>query len=326
MDKPLASGHQYPLPWLQAVGQNLTRIRLDDEEGTQRVRTLAARLEQTDGLQVDAISTLPYLNGQPAGLAEQEPLAWIDFTLYIAERSHARLARILPERVAGLFGWSEVQPLLAFAFGRSSEEIRAYVQENFELEREGPTASLDQSEAGASQTGEIPARVQGGALPSEEEPQQPPKPEVSPAEPAEDTEDEKPETHRARPPEPKPSLIKRFAIMRGFHEDSSSKFVRGDGTLILKADGPFPWLLQGPLNEGKCYLWLREHCLEEKPLEVPVEVWKLLEQDPKHHAMILQDPAGNPVEMIASELLAAMHSGILRLYPATYRLALNPDL
>jgi hypothetical protein len=48
----------------------------------------------------------------------------------------------------------------------------------------------------------------------------------------------------------------------------------------------------------------------------------LIEQDAQHHALVLEDANGNPTEMHGIELLKNKEIGVLKLFPATYRLAL----
>jgi len=129
-------------------------------------------------------------------------------------------------------------------------------------------------------------------------------------------------TQPPRLPQIRISLIERFAETNGFHKNGSNNFVHNNGNILMKADGVFPWLIQEPAGTVFRHYWIKEHCLQNKPLELPTEIWHFIEQDAQHHALILEDVNGDPIEMLGVNLLSLKKDGTLKLFPATYRLVL----
>ena len=119
----------------------------------------------------------------------------------------------------------------------------------------------------------------------------------------------------------KPSLIERFARSLGFHKENDHRFIDQKGNWIGKSiSNTFPWGQWSLSGELVCYYWLKEHCLENEPLQIEAEVWGLLDKFPQTHVLILIDKSGQPVEVPGYHLRAMLTDGRLQLCPATYRL------
>lgn len=319
--------------WLQSLGRTLSRIRLDDESMTQKIRTLAQRLSQSKFVQVDSIHSLPYLRGLPAGSIEAEQFAWVDQTLFLVKLSPARMARLLQERLGALFGWNEIGPLVLYSFERSDREIRAYIAENFDLDPEedevGKQPSADQEDIAPAR----PMESANEALPAEEVRMDAPAEEATiPFEEQEDQgnvksgESEGDEIVKPiRPIVVKPPIIERFAQAQGFRKDGAQVFVHPNGGRLARNIGTFPWLREDNSGVIIKYYWAKEHCLERKPLEIPTEIWHLIEESPEKHALILEDSSGAPVEIDGVKLQELKQQATLKIYPAAYRLVLEMD-
>lgn len=321
------------MEWLQTLGKILTRVRLEDKTMTLKVRALALRLSQTESVQVDSINTLPYLRGLPAGSIEKDQLAWVDETLFMVKLSSARMARLLPERLGAIFGWNEMGALVLYSFERSENEICSYLEENFELKSEDiiqPHREEREDSPLPDEPMPVPREQPVDAVPfASSEPEK----EIIDDVPAQAETENQPvvsqemeETVRpSRPAVAKLPLIERFALQQGFQKVDSQNFIHKDGRRLAKNIGIFPWLVEDSTGTIIKYYWAKEHCLKRKPLEIPTEIWHLIEQTPENHALIFEDPNGDPVEMAGNELQNLKKQGVLKIYPAAYRLTLEMD-
>lgn len=325
---PLEQERSAPLSWLQTVGRLLSRINLSDKEKTQRIRIQAKRLSFTKGVLVDSITTLPYLNGKPAGVQENEEVVWIGQTIYMTNLSKAKLASRISKQIAAVFDWTEMEALLAYCFGRNEADIRSYLEENFALTSEETsllndylpsTAAEHRNESVVETPSDTPLEKENipisdivldnsnsgnDALASSEYSRSP---------------------HSSRTPQTKTPLIERFALSFGYQKRDNQRFVRADGMVLIKSEGVFPWAILDVNGAISLHYWTSEHCLEFKPLDLPAEVWHLIEQDPQHYALLLEDRNGNPIQFLGNELVQSKQLGYLRLYPAKYRISLEKD-
>jgi hypothetical protein len=331
IEKPPKPGRRIALGWLQAVGKLLMRIQLDDLAQTARIRSLAARLAESEGRQVETLNVMPYLNGKPAGLPENESLAWVDNTLFITDIPKARLIRQIAETIGSIFDWPDLKVILAYGFERSEQDIRAYLSENFNLDPEETAPPVPDIKEKPALVQEIPPII---VKPESDESDlletilknidegtstdNPPQPE-----------DGNPHIEDQNPPHPtipspiRDPLIERFAVAHGFHKSGLHQFTDITGNILVKNEGVFPWLIQEAGGTVYCYYWVKEHCLQNKPLELPTEIWHLIEENPKQHALILEDTEECPVEMPGTDLLNHKENGTLKIFPATYRLTLE---
>jgi hypothetical protein len=291
---------------------------------------LAVRLAETEGIIVETLTVIPYLGGKPAGLPEHEDLAWVDHTLFMTDLSKARLVRKISETIAGAFDWSELKVILAYGFGRSAQEIHAYLGENFSLDPEKVDAPVQELRVeSAAALNSLPADKEGPGEPdlSSLPAQQMDEAKAATNSPQSDVIDASLDQQK-RPSSPKAPqirnpLIERFALFNGFHKNGIDQFSHSNGNILTKADGAFPWHVQNPEGAPFRYYWTKEHCLQTKPLELPTEIWHLIEENPHDHALILEDTDGNPIEMHGIDLIKLREDGKLKLFPASYRLMLT---
>jgi len=330
LEQSSPNGQPVSMQWLRTVGRILSQVILTDEVKTQNIRTQAVRLSITDGLQVNSITTLPYLNGKPAGIAESEDLAWIGETIYIANLSKAKLASRLSKQIAAVFDWTEMEALLTYCFERNEASIRSYLEENFALAPEETALPSDDLPASTAESQHKPITESASNIPSGEENM--PVPEIS-ADPGDSSvgndageSSGHPHTpHSGRTQQPKTPLMERFALSQGYQKSDAQRFIHADGRVLIKSEGVFPWAVRDASGVISQYFWPREHCLELKPLDLPTEVWHLIEQDPQNHALLLEDRNGEPIQLLGNDLMQSKQVGQLRLYPATYRISLQKD-
>ena len=118
--------------WLTAFGTQLGRIELADPAETERVRALAEAIAATGWVVSPKLEVISYLDGVPTGTARLTDVLWLDRRLFVSPLSKAKLAKRVPEEIGKSFS-ADVRAALAYAFERSPEDIRAYLEENFTL-------------------------------------------------------------------------------------------------------------------------------------------------------------------------------------------------
>ena len=340
-----------PMPsWLITIASLLERILLPDPGQTSRVRELATRLRVSKWYEAAELSVIPYLDGTPAGTAQSVNALWSGTSLYVCDGSAARIARCVLNELQRAFDSREIAEVLTLCYDRQSGFVREAVEGTFTLDT-GP-AGNGESEGGipapdpsgsrrrdASAVGDEPEPVigDGRSLPSAVgTPIKAANTEgattnlsgmsdaVEPA--AGDSSEEPclPAQHRASTPAG-PSLLERFARSRGYAPDGSSRFRHPDGSWMARAaDNVFAWDLYARDGNLCRSYWVSARCLEEKPLELPSEVWDLCTRLPDTHALVLADRDGEPTEVTGRQLGALCERDELRVFPATYRLVYVP--
>lgn len=320
--------------WLTTVGTGLSRIVLDDEDATRRVRDRAVELARTAWLAAPGLEVIPYIDGTPAGLPRPADVVWIGRMLHVDDSSRAKLAKRVPEEVARAFGRADIKAALDYSYERSSDHVRAYLEENFRLDytteqvsavapyaipvdsHETPAASYD-SRAGeardAADDQDVGVAEREGAVALE----------LTGGEVVPDRDEVASGQRRPARTVHKVPVFERFALARGYRRDSDVRFSRRDGSVILKTGGDvFPWEERGASGMVR-YYWPKDHCLDEGPLEVPAEVWSLIEARPEIYAFVLTDKADMPVDFLGIHLKELKSRQKLKLLPASYRLVLG---
>jgi hypothetical protein len=341
----LFAGKEHRRAWLTAFGTQLGRIELADPAESERVRSLADAIAATSWVVAPQLEVISYLDGVPAGTARLTDILWLDRKLFVSPLSKAKLAKRVPEEIGKSFT-ADVRSALAYAFERSPEDIKAYLEENFTL---GPArlavapvvapqpiaapvdnaASCEQA-ADADQVarpiGEASAATDQDLTEVEE-----PSPSPECEQPHEDPEGRllEPETSsrpRAPAKPPRPSVIARFALALGYKADGDDHFFHSDGSWIARANGArFPWERRTATGEVLRHYYPKDHCLEREPLQIEADVWGLLDQKPDAYSFLLVNQEDEPVEMTGARLRALREGGEITIHPATYRLVYDLD-
>lgn len=341
----LLAGLEDRLAWLTAFGTQLGRIEFPDPAETERVRTLAEAIAATSWVQSPKLEVIPYLDGVPAGTARLTDILWLDRKLFVSPLSKAKLAKRVPEEIGKSLS-ADVRAALAYAFERSPEDIKAYLEENFtlgpELQAVAPIVEtqpvaepVDDDGAGSlSEDDGEDAEPVGDAhvveepdVTEDDEAAAPPEPEQLQEEP-EGGLPEPEVVSRPRPPTkvPRPSVMARFALAQDYKADGEDRFFHSDGSWISRANGArFPWERRSASGEVLRHYYPKEHCLEREPLQIEADVWGLLDQKPDIYSFILVNPEGEPVEMTGARLRALREDGEMIIHPATYRLVYDLD-
>lgn len=337
----LLAGLEDRRAWLTAFGTQLGRIELADPAETERVRALAEAIAATNWVQSLKLEVIPYLDGVPAGTARLTDILWLDRKLFVSPLSKAKLAKRMPEEVGRSLS-ADIRAALAYAFERSPEDIKEYLEENFTLgpERQAVASVVEPRPEPAPVDDEPadepiqglhedapPAEADDVYLREDAEPTTPCEPDPQPEEPDPPLIDADVATKpRAAPKPPRPSVMARFALSQGYKADGEDRFFHADGSWIARANGTrFPWERHSANGEVLRHYYPKEHCLEREPLQIEADVWGLLDQKPDVYSFILVNPEGEPVEMTGGRLRALREGGEITIHPATYRLVYDLD-
>jgi hypothetical protein len=337
---PATLGRKDAAAWLNAFGQQLRRIQFADQVETDRVQREATAIASAAWVEASSLEVVPYLDGVPAGTARLADVLWQDGALFATPLTKAKLAKRVPEEIGKTLS-PELRAALTYAFERSSSEINAYLEENFNL---GPLrvesvaaireASVDAStlavgaaDADKVYTEEPPPNdgvlESSGGAGSVSVGANVPHPEPVTSIQVLDNAVNRPRVAHAPP---KPTLIERFAKANGYKPDGLDRFFAPDGSWIARSNGGrFPWEMRARNGELLRHFYPKEHCLERDPLQIETDIWSLLDQKPEVYAILLLDPAGKPVELTGARLRAMREQDQLTIHPATYRLVYDGD-
>jgi hypothetical protein len=306
---------------MQPLADGLSLVKLADEAVTEKVRAVARRLLNTTWQTVRLLEVTPYIDGTPAGEPVIPKVLWSETKLYAANQTTVRLYRELKDELARPFGESSVMEAIAHCIDRDPEFVREYLAANFELEAqvelppegkkpddekkstgdEGKKdVETDEGKTKAEWDGETSDENDAGKLgPEEEREEQPPKPE--------------------KPPKPRePSFMDRYAKARGFRwRDDERCYIHASGARIKRGEAPFSW--HEHINGGEVTkrLFVAEESLT-RGVEIPSELWRLMEINPDSIALVLCADDGSPNEWSASDLKALHASGQIRLHQSQF--------
>jgi hypothetical protein len=337
----LLGGMEDRRAWLTAFGIQLGRIELADAAETERVRALAETIAATSWVQTAKLEVVPYLDGVPAGTARLTDILWLDGKLFVSPLSKAKLAKRVPEEIGRSLS-ADIRAALTYAFERSPEDIKDYLEENFTLGPvqemaapviEAPAAAAptakDVADESSENAGDADAPVEADNLhlSEDDEAATQPEPEPQAAEPDRELIETDIATRpRAAPRPHRPSIMARFALGQGYQADGEDRFFHADGSWIGRANGTrFPWERRSASGEILRHYYPKDHCLEHEPLQLEADVWGLLDQKPDVYSFILINPEGDPVEMTGVRLRVLRAGGELTIHPATYRLVYDLD-
>ena len=323
--------------WLSVLGQELSRIELDCDENTQRVRNFAKRLADTRWCETPDLEVIPYIDGTPAGTPLKTDILWIDRTLYVEPQPNAKLAKRVPEEIGKAFGHPEIKSALDYSFERSEEAIREYLEENFTLCSESGLTNELADEVGANPTeGQEWVELNtGGQVDQEFDDLDDPEIEDivevdNIVTNGSNTKPERNNVDKPKPPHPpvesKPSIMERFCIFQGFSKATDNRFLHDDGSWIGQVKGArFPWEHCTSSGDTVRFYWPENHCLEHEPLQIEADVWNLIYKNPEVYALVLLDINHRPALVTGLRLRAMHDEGIVILHTATYRLAYDND-
>ncbi|MFC1763850.1 sacsin N-terminal ATP-binding-like domain-containing protein [Planctomycetota bacterium] len=329
--------------WLNALGQGLARIVLDDKVPIEEIRHNAIRLSNTIWQYSNNIETTPYIANEPVGLPRKVDVVWKDEVLYVSSQNVVSLYQPIANELARSFGHQDISDAIKACVDRSANFINEYLKGNFTLltkqeinvdlhnkvpEAEYTTEEDRESEVYTTAPGDPTTfshdNTVTGPLVSNNT-----SIEIESSDGINVDEDEilKPIALKPVTKHDKPRFIEIYAQQHGYKQDPNiDRFYHRDGSWLQKdVGGIFTWTKYTADGQQTQSYWLREHCLKKHPLKIDAEIWKLIQNQPGSHSLILADVAGNPVEMSGSQLKLMLETNRIRLFPAEYRIQLSDN-
>jgi hypothetical protein len=315
--------------WLNGIGAALTRLKLDtdktgeDNQASAQILSLARDLYSSSWQTVDNIETVPYLDGTPAGTPRRADVLWADGVFYARELSPGRLVGPLAREVSSAFVPSSLASAVADAvkicFERTEEFVEEYMRENFDLLEVAPSVSGTQEQQGLQPNREPACREEPGA--GEESSDIVEFDDNEADDEAEDVAADEPEKLRRKRRRAGPTLMHRFAVIRGYRPDGDGRYSHDDGSSLVRNAGDiFEWEKRSASGEVlACYLPV-DQCLEESSLELDAEAWSMISSQPGLYALVVISRDRQPELLRGTDLVELKESGELGLYPASYRL------
>lgn len=331
-------------PWLQALGSGLARVELDDEDKTLSIWELADRMKNTYWQTVSNLKTVPYINGVPAGTPRSIDALWKEEVLYVEDRPFPQLFKPITQELTRPFDRQDISEAIKACIERPAGFILEYLEENFTLLPPDEVKHESEKKDKSNYVKDAELEPQCDEDQTYPETQQDPEVEIpkdiedvtfeeeSVGEDHEFFEEEETEnnsnlTERKHSEPTKPTLIERFAKALGYKvDDCGDRFYHADGSWIEKVSGSsFPWERRSPSGElTQCY-WIKDHCLQLRPLQLDAEIWELCDKNPDKYTLLLTDPADAPIELSGHRLRKFCDNGKLTLYPAKYSLVYDQD-
>ena len=307
----------YESTWMNTLGRCLERIDLKDSEETSRIRTLGTLLAKTRKHRVGVLETHPLIDGEPVGSANSMEALWKDDMLLVVSLSLSKEAKLVPDELARVLANEEIASAVRTCFDRESGFISEYMEENFNLilvreAVEGETVVAEVADVPTPEWGqdEVPtystvfteplAGIEAAAPVHLDEgdsdqliggigrnhPQETLGQEIQDSQ----TVRYKGINDRPQPPD----LAPLFATLKGFSV-SGLEYVGSDGNRLLRdLTTSFPWQIRSPSGTLVQYYWIKDHCIQKVPLELPVEVWRLCQNHPDEYSLVLADIQGRP--------------------------------
>jgi hypothetical protein len=239
--------------------------------------------------------------------------------------------RELKEELTRPFGVSEVMEAVADCIDRDAEFVREYLAANFELEAQAelpPGGEKPEGEKEKPEGGEGKSEGKSEGEAGEDEGETPPEEDDDETGETEDAdEDELPpdddeEGRRPKPEKPpkprEPSFMDRYAKARGFRWHEAERcYTHASGAWIAKGEPPFDWQEHVNGSDATKRLFVAEASLASG-VEIPYELWRLMEINPDSIALVLCDDSGEPNEWAASEVQALKAAGQIHLHQSRF--------
>lgn len=354
---PVAGSRSERWPWLEHVARMVSRVRLDDDLETERIRTLATGLQHATVLLVPNLKATPYIDGVPAGTPRSVGALWKNRDLFVSDESIFKAGSALIAELNRHFQRPDILDALKLCFQRDGAWVEEYLRAHFEFDAEPEISDLPAATSSELSLTETPCGQSRAVVGEREElamifanPSVPcmtleteaPPVSVSQISEAGDealclvgasSDQETPiesETARLQNPirrpasVPQPSLIERYARAQGYTPDGDERYYHPDGSWIARCrDALFPWERRSATGSLACSYWVKDHCLDLEPLEIAAELWMRCQETPDQFSLIVAGPRGDAVALSGAALLSMTKSGRICLYPATYRIVMN---
>lgn len=119
--------------WLSRLGDELCRTKPGHDADTGHTLRLASELAKTTWKVVRLLELTPYIDGMEAGDAAPGAAKWVGRSLYVEDRSAAKLASAVAEELGRSFDSDKIADAIKFCFDRPPRYVSEYMEENFDL-------------------------------------------------------------------------------------------------------------------------------------------------------------------------------------------------
>jgi hypothetical protein len=217
---------------------------------------------------------------------------------------------------------------VADCLDRDVEFVREYLAANFELDAQAELprgGEKAEGEEGKPEGGEGEGEGESDEGKGETEPEED---DNDTGEPEDDDDDEmspEEEEGQDKPPKPErpskpkePSFMDRYARGRGFRWHEAQRcYTHANGAWIAKGEAPFNWQEHADGTGVTKRLFVVEESLSVG-VEIPYELWRLMEINPDSIALVMCAMDGEPNEWSASELQQLKTAGQLHLHQSRF--------
>lgn len=306
--------------WIEALATCLLRVELSDGENErnsadgQNVHQEAQRLARTKYQSANTIRVEPYLDGQPAGSMQTPKALWRKDRLYVCGNSSTQYDALVKAIGTPFRQYPRLFRAIERCLDRSPVWIRQYFSEQFQLREDIPKVNGGPHKDPPSSEDTV---VPGDSY----EPDGTPEHGEEDGGPEGGTGANGPEDkHRKKRRMSKGKFERFWREHRGYlWDERHDHHVHPDTRHILKAGNrPFDWEEYSSSGELIARYWVGRSSLE-KGVEIPADVWGLIEQNPEQFSILLEN-AGRIEMYSGGQVVELVNRGIITLYPAVYRL------
>ena len=320
-------------PWMVTLGRALSRARHDDPDEVKRMQEAGTRIAETVWTPVAELGVTPYLRGRPAGREQKLEVFWDDRILYVQKMPLGRMLNLVPKELARVVTSPFVKDAIVHCYDRDPDIVMAYCEANFSLmpedaipesesesEQQIVDASSDEKPAIIHIRGEWQADTEASVDNTATTPETP-EPDRSHEESTDNMESESSGSRKSSAERPRRrNLIEFLAEMQEYRwNPETNQYIHSDGSLLQKCEGPFHWEMCSPTGEIIGQFWVHEGMLS-KGVEMPAEVWGVIERYPKQTAVLLRADDDGLNAIAGTKLLEMVKADEVGLFPAKFRL------
>lgn len=328
------NGQQGIRPWMMTLGRAFGRVGHDDPDEEKQIREIGARIANTVWTPVTVLGVTPYLDGSPVGREQKQEVFWDDLMLYIQEMPFGRLLKVVPTELSRHVPLQSVKDAIVHCSERDPHIIMEYCEENFTLLPEGtiPEDNLKPDQQIAADTSDnnnpVVFHIDGierfntdGKANEEDLPSGSSIPNPSQDSVADSKISRPLLSHKGAAEHPRRlSLIEILADKQRYQWNPANlRYIHDDSSWLQKSEAPFHWEMCSPTGEVIGRFWMHDNTLS-KGIEMPAEVWGIIEKDPRRTAVILRADDDGLDAISGMKLLEMVKAEELGLFPAKFRL------
>ncbi len=329
VDDAHPNGPPFQPLWLPFLAEQLLRIRWSEppEDGSEAQsrppdwKKEARRLHSTHFQKVGKFTVIPYIEGQPAGPAQERTVGWVDTTLFLSKEGPA-VHDELAEALTAPFPAPKIRQAIMTCVDRPPEWIASYFENHFDLEVSPPALDTATSPGAGSET--FPENE--SAFPALDG-LDAPTPETTEGEEEDEPGPTSGDGDSSRHPRRKRGAwerkIQRFWRGQGFIYDEVNKIWVSPRGVMRKnpAGGLFRWVFTRSDGTEHRY-WLGDKSLAEG-VQIPSEIWRFIQRQPAICSIVLPNREGELEEIPGKALVDMVAQGRVKVFPATYRIRLS---